>query len=371
MKRPRARQDESLFSFSTILKLVGVTGILFMAVNLRMILLLEENILREVQHANDGAQTSLEAFNRTSRGVTVLYGAQPTCPNLTTASQDMSGVTSQYGVGPHFLFDDTCATFREQVPAVRRMLGAAGMFSTGTNLVTQLLKRNCYIPERLEKYGGKATKEQLGMRWQVPWGKHTPASFRDHHATKQAAAISKDDILPIVTIRHPYRWMQSMCKNPYAARWKHAHVCPHLHIDGEWNPVSVKYGAGVVNYTSLVHLWTDWYQEYLQASYPRIFVRMEDLIYFREATVQHICECAGGKMTEIFFNVEDSAKADSPGHDVSMGWKAAWTKYAKPLPNYAGFVPEDGTAAMEVLQGMPLLEMFGYQMPPSDEVVGS
>lgn len=42
------------------------------------------------------------------------------------------------------------------------------MFSTGTNLVTHLLKRNCYIPERAELYGLEtATKEQLGMRWQV------------------------------------------------------------------------------------------------------------------------------------------------------------------------------------------------------------
>ena len=48
------------------------------------------------------------------------------------------------------------------------MIGSAGMFSTGTNLVTQLLKQNCYIPERYEKYGGtNATKEQLGVRWQV------------------------------------------------------------------------------------------------------------------------------------------------------------------------------------------------------------
>lgn len=51
---------------------------------------------------------------------------------------------------------------------LERMLGAAGMFSTGTNLLTQLLKRNCYIPERAERYGlDTASKEQLGMRWQV------------------------------------------------------------------------------------------------------------------------------------------------------------------------------------------------------------
>jgi hypothetical protein len=62
---------------------------------------------------------------------------------------------------------ETCRTYRDRVPAARRMLGAAGMFSTGTNLVTQLLKHNCYIPERYQLYGPSATKEQLGIRWQV------------------------------------------------------------------------------------------------------------------------------------------------------------------------------------------------------------
>lgn len=77
-------------------------------------------------------------------------------------------------VGPHPVIGglDTCQAFRDSVPAVERMLGAAGMFNTGTNLVTHLLKRNCVIPERLAKYGPEASKESYGMRWQVPWGKH-------------------------------------------------------------------------------------------------------------------------------------------------------------------------------------------------------
>ena len=75
-------------------------------------------------------------------------------------------------VGPHPVVGglDTCKAFRDNVPAVERMLGAAGMFNTGTNLVTHLLKRNCVIPERLAKHGPDASKEAYGMRWQVPWG---------------------------------------------------------------------------------------------------------------------------------------------------------------------------------------------------------
>ena len=93
-------------------------------------------------------------------GATVTDTAYPQLPTLPQ-------VQAQYGSEPIIYGLEHCDDFRDRIPAVRRMLGPAGMFSTGTNLVTHLLKRNCYIPERLEAYGEKATKEELGMRWQV------------------------------------------------------------------------------------------------------------------------------------------------------------------------------------------------------------
>lgn len=79
-----------------------------------------------------------------------------------------SEIQAVVGDHPYILGLDKCAEYREKVPAVERMLGSSGMFNTGTNLVTHLLKQNCQIPERVEKYGPKATKEEWGMRWQVP-----------------------------------------------------------------------------------------------------------------------------------------------------------------------------------------------------------
>lgn len=78
-----------------------------------------------------------------------------------------SAIVEQYGAHPVLVGLESCAAYRASVPEEKRMLGAAGMFNTGTNLVTQLLKHNCYIPARLRLYGSSATKEQLGMRWQV------------------------------------------------------------------------------------------------------------------------------------------------------------------------------------------------------------
>ena len=76
-------------------------------------------------------------------------------------------VQNAVGSGPHIYGLDQCPAFRDKVPAIERMLGSSGMFNTGTNLVTHLLKQNCQIPERVEMYGPKATREQWGMRWQV------------------------------------------------------------------------------------------------------------------------------------------------------------------------------------------------------------
>lgn len=172
------------------------------------------------------------------------------------------------------------------------------------------------------------------LRWTRPWGKHTPAKYKQQHATEKAQAIAKDDVLPIVTIRHPLRWMQSMCHNPYTAKWKHSpQNCPHLQIDDEWNPVHVKYGAATENYTSLAHLYNEWYHEYQNSDYPVLMIRMEDLVFFTQQTISQVCECAGGRSPPRPFQyVLDSAKADSPGHDVSTGLLEAFVKYGKALP---------------------------------------
>ena len=81
----------------------------------------------------------------------------------------MAQIRKVFGPKPVILGLESCSTFRDTVPALDRMLGASGMFNTGTNLVTHLLKQNCEIPERREQSGEHQSKESYGMRWQVPW----------------------------------------------------------------------------------------------------------------------------------------------------------------------------------------------------------
>jgi hypothetical protein len=218
----------------------------------------------------------------TWKQVTDLYGAHPVMAGFQPPLQSSQSSSAVLQAPPLSSFQASCTEYRARVPAERRLLGAAGMFSTGTNLITTLLKNNCQIPERVALYGPDASRELHGMRWQVPWGKHTPAHYKTLHAATHATGVNKDDVLPIVTIRHPYWWMHSMCKNPYTTRWhvKRRDACPDLRLeppdntlekddDLPWNNVTVKYGAGSEHYQSLVHLFNDWYHEYTErADYP-------------------------------------------------------------------------------------------------------
>lgn len=274
-------------------------------------------------------------------------------------------VVDLYGQKPVIHNLQSCARFRETVPEVERMLGSAGMFSSGTNLVTRLLKGNCYIPARLHKYGVNASKEDHGMRFQVPYGKHTPHHYRYLHSTEKAAAIRKENLLPVVTIRNPWTWMQSMCKNPYTAKWAHWQQCPNLRPHGTWNEVSVQYAAGTDEHKSLAHLYNDWYNGYFKdADYPFVMIRMEDLVFHTKETITQVCECAGGRIRNDrpFAYVTESAKNDSPGHDTSTGLIEAIIKYSQPLQEHAGFTLEDYQAALEAIDE-DLTHRFQYQNP--------
>lgn len=288
-----------------------------------------------------------------------------------------STIVSHIGAAPKLHGLDSCSKFRETIPALERNVGSCGMFNSGTNLVTRLLKENCQIPERVDFYGWTDTfdKWQMGpydahgMRWQVPWGKHTAARYRDMHSTEHAVEIEKDSLLPVVTIRHPYDWMKSMCGNRYTAKWAHSQGnCPHLLKDAaSMTPtaLTVRYGDYEDSFDSLAHLWNGWYNQYRkEATYPFVMVRFEDLIFHTKNVTSQICHCAGGEIRtdRPFFYIVDSAK-QGPGHGRDRtGMVQAWIKYGNPMPPRADFSEDDSKAAKAFLD-LDMMEIFGYQHP--------
>ena len=298
---------------------------------------------------------------------------------------------------------ETCEEFRGATSAdpSHRRIAPAGMFNTGTNYLSVLLEYNCQNPHRVEKFRGNA-KRGHGNEWEVPWGKHTPASYRGNYSKYKNAKYSIDEVLPVVLIRNPYGWMKSMCRNPYTATWggmqDDGGTCPQLRTmggegggdevgGGGYNPVDVKYGAGKSHHRSLGHLWNDWYGDYYygnatngttdidggkrstKAPFPRLIVRFEDVIFFPYEVTRQVCACAGGVLGHreddkdvaddgTFHYVVRSAKT-GPAHGAQRnGLIDSWAKYGSGNPKDA-YSEEEVRIAMDILDPL-LLDTFGY-----------
>lgn len=290
-----------------------------------------------------------------------------------------SQIEALIGGNPVILGLDRCNDFRNNVSPLRRMLGSSGMFNSGTNLITRLMKENCVIPERYDKWGPDGTKEEYGIRWQCPWGKHTPVKFKYEHTAPKNENVTKDDCLPVVTIRNPFDWMKSMCVHYYTARWSmqesgiKGYICPHLvYAKKKKTPVElrVKLAEQWLFFDSLAHLWNEWYAQYWRdADFPFLIVRFEDLIFRQYNTTKIICECAGGKANSKskFKYIVNSAK-QGPGHgkkEERTGMIDAWIKYGKPQEVKAGFSDIDWEASLEFLSH-DLMKKMGYGYPPSN-----
>lgn len=86
-------------------------------------------------------------------------------------------------------------------------------------------------------------------------------------------------------------------------------------FEGNSIPVTVNYEPAVT-YDSLAHYWTAWYKDYLDADYPRLIVRFEDLQFHAKEMITLVCECAGAVPRDPnaeFTYIVDSGKW-GPGH---------------------------------------------------------
>jgi hypothetical protein len=236
----------------------------------------------------------------------------------------------------------------------------------------------------MAKYGAV----NKGVRWQVPWGKHSPPlndEFRRTHKTKPGDKdIEAHNVLPIVTIRDPYVWMQSMCRHNYGAYWpSETGHCPNLIPDERdikaepWLkykksvPIDVQYSADAGNrqHDSLVHFWNEWYGDYLKATFPRVLVRFEDLIFHAKEVTTKVCECAGGTMQPKFTYITNSAKKGTPGAHGSKQDRTSFidalVRYGKDTDRLNGFTKEDIEFARSNLN-LELMGLFSYEFdePP-------
>jgi hypothetical protein len=217
-------------------------------------------------------------------------------------------------------------------------------------------------------------------------GKHTPASRRESHIGKAARkkikqaetnhSIHYSQVLPVVSVRDPMTWMQSMCNQPYSAIFEHAkHLCPNIKPYPDdikahprfgkvpYVPVSVIYSNEyIIKHQSLGHLWNEWHQEYMNVSFPRLIVRMEDIVFQAETVLPQICQCIGGEYSPRFVHYAEVSNTNI-GIETSgpiTGLIRAVIKYGNITNRRKGYPPFQLEAAKEVLDPK-LMELFGYR----------
>jgi len=283
----------------------------------------------------------------------------------------LEGIVGMYGSKPVIIGEERCDAFQASIPPDDRFLAPAGMFNTGTNLLESLLVKNCRLPVSRKKYG----KHNKGVKYQVPWGKHSPVEWRFKHIAPTFEGLPQSHFLPAVVIKDPYTWMESMCRHKYAAEWSQIKGhCPNLvpTTPREKNmiqpekmfPVTVHYHPQNVTYhESISELYNEWYGNWLDVEFPRLVVRFEDLMFHAEHVVEKVCKCAGGNLAEGPFQyITDSAKKGK-AHMGSNGLVKSMVKYGDVEKRTHAYTPMDLDYAKSSLRS-DVLDMFHYGSPP-------
>jgi len=157
----------------------------------------KERWLRELQFAG-----ALSRTNLTASADAAICRALPT-------EQE---VQKLYGKGPIVLGLDRCEQYRRQLhTALRKEMKlipvhfpprakVAGLWNSGTTALSQSFVLN------LHNYQSDAPIYVPT----VTWGKHTPLLYRLKTTWPPGNRESRNHILPVLIVRDPYRWLQSM-----------------------------------------------------------------------------------------------------------------------------------------------------------------
>lgn len=108
------------------------------------------------------------------------------------------------------------------------------------------------------------------------------------------------------------------------------------------------------HYSSLVGFWNDWYQAYVEADFPRLIIRHEDMLWHGEKVTGMIAECAG-LSRRLPFTFGFGA---SKWHGWSANLPKSLGKLQEPSSRQA-LTPRDAEFAQRELNA-ELMELFHY-----------
>lgn len=269
----------------------------------------------------------------------------------------------------------SCALFRERVPYNKRLLGVAGLFSTGTNLLSLLLDKNCEFKGRPTPLGGSMS-EWGPVLWQVPSGKHNFAHWQGKfHAdarywTKGAMrreAMEYKNMMAVVVVKDPLTWIGSMCRNRYAAhgKWFRQDSCPALTHNADVTLKGYPQQGNESKHTTILDFWTEWHREYYDLDRSRIFLRFEDLLFDQANALETVCSCVGGTLANPLRGLADAVKNGTAGHQngEQVGRDKAVERYSNAKIRLMRYTDKDLNFIRHHKSANEIMDAFGYFVP--------
>lgn len=118
----------------------------------------------------------------------------------------------------------------------------------------------------------------------------------------------------------------------------------------------------VLYWDSLVHLWNDWYRQYVDADYPRLIFRFEDLLLQAPAVMKQVSDCLGVEPVATTHFKFQTGKAKNHGSGTDL--LHAVIKTANVTARVKGMTQQDlkFTAANV---DPDLMRIFQYHLPDS------
>lgn len=109
-------------------------------------------------------------------------------------------VRHNYGEEPVVIGMETCKKYRDSLQGGNATVRIAGLYNAGTHALAAALQDN--MPH-LNPHNQK--------QWDVVWGKHVPLKYRNENVwPPEDTVLTPNQILPVVVVRDPFRWMQAM-----------------------------------------------------------------------------------------------------------------------------------------------------------------
>lgn len=263
---------------------------------------------------------------------------------------------------------DKCRAFARRTPAQESFLATAGLYNTGTNALTYYLRANLQM-------SGNPLYD--GVLVQVPWHKHWFVQQRHSHAIPYLSNISLSNVLPIVTIRDPLTWAQSMCDQPYDVEWTATGTsaappkCPSITNSSHNATIRLPKQTTTTSFANLWALYNAWYEAYLNE--PRldfVMVRHEDLLYCPRQVVSAIQACSGAQWKngndrhhENFVYVMDQAKWEHARESgrAQSNRVSAMIKHGHAQGRRIRHLTADDIRRAGINES--LMQLFGYRLP--------